>query len=120
MIITILIRAPVYSKDHTAPLFSLGKDPIAAMGIMSFAFVCSQVVFSNYLSQKNQSLESWRISSLLSTLISFVISMTFATIGYLSFGQDVSSNIFNNFPEEDHIINIGRLALGVSMVLTVP
>ncbi|KAI8991737.1 transmembrane amino acid transporter protein-domain-containing protein [Mycotypha africana] len=120
MIFSVLFRAPVYSKDHTAPLMTVGKDPFAAMGIMSFAFVCSQVAFQNYLSQKNQTTSSWKISSVLSTCMSWTISMSFAAIGYLSFGQDVNSNVFSNFPEDDHIINIGRLALGLSMVLTVP
>ncbi|ORE02810.1 hypothetical protein BCV72DRAFT_42254 [Rhizopus microsporus var. microsporus] len=120
MILSVLIRAPAYAPDHEAPIFRLGKDPIAAAGIMSFAFVCSQVAFSNYLSQKNQSTSAWKLSSIVSTLMSWTISITFAAIGYLSFGQDVSSNIFSNFPADDNIINIGRLALGLSMVLTVP
>lgn len=120
MIITVLIRAPAYSKEHKAPLLPVGEDPIAAIGVMSFAFVCSQVVFSNYLSQHNQSLPSWGVTSFLSSFMSWAISISFAAIGYLSFGQDVSSNIFSNFPADDNVINVGRLALGVSMVLTVP
>lgn len=120
MIITVLIRAPAYSREHEAPMMQVGKDPIAAMGIMSFAFVCSQVAHSNYLSQKNQSLSSWKMTSFVSTLLSWSISISFAAIGYLSFGKDVSSNIFSSFPVDDNVINVGRLALGVSMVLTVP
>ncbi|KAG0735702.1 hypothetical protein G6F16_008634 [Rhizopus arrhizus] len=120
MILAVLIRAPVYAPDHDAPLFKIGKDPIGAMGIMSFAFVCTQVAFSNYLSQKNQSMSAWKLTSGLSTGMSWSISILFAVIGYLSFGQDVSSNIFSNFPADDNIVNIGRLSLGVSIILTVP
>ncbi|OBZ88437.1 putative sodium-coupled neutral amino acid transporter 11 [Choanephora cucurbitarum] len=120
MIISVLIRAPAYAPYHDAPLFEVGKDPIAAMGIMSFAFVCTQVAFSNYLSQKNQSLPSWKASSAISTLLSWTISILFAAIGYLSFGKDVTSNIFSCFPADDPVINVGRLALGLSMILTVP
>lgn len=120
MIFAVLIRAPVYAPDHDAPLFKIGKDPIGAMGIMSFAFVCTQVAFSNYLSQKNQSMSAWKLTSGLSTVMSWSISILFAVIGYLSFGQDVSSNIFSNFPADDNIVNIGRLSLGVSIILTVP
>ncbi|KAI9486925.1 MAG: transmembrane amino acid transporter protein-domain-containing protein [Benjaminiella poitrasii] len=121
MIISILIRAPYYAQQgHEAPILTVGPDPIATMGIMSFAFVCSQVVFSNYLSQRNQALSAWRITSALSSFISWFVSIAFAAIGYLCFGRDASSNIFSNFPADDHVINVGRLALGVSMVLTVP
>lgn len=52
--------------------------------------------------------------------MSWSISITFAVIGYLCFGKDVQSNLFANFPVDDHVINVGRLALGLSIVLTVP
>lgn len=120
MVLTVLIRAPSYAGQHDTPLFPLGRDPIAATGIMSFAFVCSQVTFSNYLSQRNQSLSTWLQSSALATTISWTISISFAVVGYLSFGVDANANIFSNFPVDDHVINVGRLALGVSMILTVP
>ncbi|OAD74679.1 hypothetical protein PHYBLDRAFT_99197, partial [Phycomyces blakesleeanus NRRL 1555(-)] len=120
MILTVLIRAPAYAPQHDAPLFTIGQDPFGAMGIITFAFVCTQVGFSNFLSQKNQSTSAWSITSFLSTAMSFIISIMFAAIGYLSFGMDVNPNIFANFPADDNIINIGRLALGVSMILTVP
>lgn len=120
MIITFLIRAPAYAPLHDAPLTFLGEDPISALGIMSFALVCTQVALSNFLSQRNQSVSGWRATTFVSTLISWSISMAFAFIGYLSFGKDVQSNIFSNFPAEDNVINVGRLALGVSMILTVP
>ncbi|KAI9494094.1 transmembrane amino acid transporter protein-domain-containing protein [Zychaea mexicana] len=120
MILSVLIRAPAYSKLHEAPLTMWGTDPVSAIGIMSFALVCSQVAFNNYLSQRNQSSTAWGCTSGLSVFLSWCVSITFAIIGYLSFGKDVESNIFANFPENDNVINVGRLSLGLSMVLTVP
>lgn len=120
MILSVLIRAPAYSKLHEAPIAMWGDNPIAALGIMSFAFVCSQVAFNNYLSQRNQTMAGWGLTSGIATFLSWSISMMFAIIGYLSFGKDVQSNIFSNFPVDDNVINVGRLALGLSMVLTVP
>ncbi|KAI7860015.1 transmembrane amino acid transporter protein-domain-containing protein [Circinella umbellata] len=120
MILSVLIRAPAYSTMHDAPLTMWGTDPVSAIGIMSFALVCSQVAFSNYLSQRNQSSTAWGCTTGLSTFMSWIISITFAIIGYLCFGKDVESNIFANFPENDNVINVGRLSLGLSMVLTVP
>ncbi|KAI9022200.1 transmembrane amino acid transporter protein-domain-containing protein [Phycomyces nitens] len=120
MILTVLIRAPAYAPQHDSPLFTIGQDPFGAMGIITFAFVCTQVGFSNFLSQKNQSASAWKTTSFLATGMSFIICILFASIGYLSFGMDVNPNIFANFPADDNIINIGRLALGVSMILTVP
>ncbi|KAI8332857.1 transmembrane amino acid transporter protein-domain-containing protein [Chlamydoabsidia padenii] len=120
MVLTVLIRAPYYAGQHDAPMWSVGRDPVAATGMMSFAFVCSQVAFSNYLTQRNQSLSAWSKTSAFSTLLSWAISISFAIVGYLSFGVDADANIFSCFPMDDHVINIGRLALGLSMILTVP
>ncbi|ORX59794.1 hypothetical protein DM01DRAFT_1361798 [Hesseltinella vesiculosa] len=120
MILTVLIRAPSSIGQHETPYMRQGQDPLAAIGIMSFAFVCSQVAFSNYLSQRNQNLSAWLGTSYLSSGTSWLISMAFAVVGYVSFGVDANANLFSNFPNDDGIINVGRLALALSMVLTVP
>jgi sodium-coupled neutral amino acid transporter 11 len=62
----------------------------------------------------------WSYAITVAAIISYLTSMTFAVIGYLSFGKDVQPNLFLNFPDDDALINVGRLALGISMVLTVP
>ncbi|KAI8067833.1 transmembrane amino acid transporter protein-domain-containing protein [Gongronella butleri] len=120
MVLTVLIRAPLSIGQHETPFFKQGTDPLAAIGIMSFAFVCSQVAFSNYLSQKDQTMRAWLGTSYLSSAISWIVSISFAIVGYVSFGVDANANLFSNFPADDPIINIGRFALALSMVLTVP
>ncbi|KAI9028321.1 transmembrane amino acid transporter protein-domain-containing protein [Phycomyces nitens] len=120
IILTLLVRAPVYAPQHDAPLTLAGGDIFGALGIMAFAFACSQVAFNNYLSQQDQTERGWAISTTLATVMSWVTSIAFAVVGYLSFGTAVQPNLFLNFPADDMVVNVGRFALGFSMILTIP
>ena len=120
IILTLLIRAPAYAKSHESPLEWEGPDIFGALGILAFAFACSHVCFSVFLSLKEQTVRSWTISTTMASVMSWTVSISFAVIGYLSFGKDVQANLFLNFPADDMIVNIGRFALGFSMILTIP
>lgn len=120
ILLTILIRAPAYAPKESIPLEVVGDDVFGALGIMAFAFTCHQVAFNNYLTLEDQSTSSWKHTTIFSTSISWLISMIFAIIGYLCFGANVQSNLFMNFASDDPIINIGRFALSMSMILTIP
>jgi amino acid permease len=120
ILLTILIRAPAYAPKESIPLEWVGNDVFGALGIMAFAFTCHQVAFNNFLTLEDQSTSGWRHTTIMSTCLSWVISMTFAIIGYMCFGSNVQSNLFMNFASDDPIVNIGRFALSISMILTIP
>ncbi|CAO3680771.1 hypothetical protein G6F70_007879 [Rhizopus microsporus] len=120
ILLTIIIRAPAYAPKEGVQFEWVGNDVWSALGIMAFAFTCHQVAFNNFLTLEDQTTSSWRHTTILSTGMSWVISMTFAIIGYICFGNDVKSNLFMNFATDDPIVNIGRFALGISMILTIP
>lgn len=120
IILTLLIRAPAYAKSHESPLEWEGPDIFGALGILAFAFACSHVCFSVFLSLKDQTVKSWTITTTLASVMSWTVSIAFAVTGYLSFGKDVQPNLFLNFPDDDYVVNIGRFALGFSMILTIP
>jgi sodium-coupled neutral amino acid transporter 11 len=69
---------------------------------------------------KQQAIESWKMTTTLASIITWIVSISFAAIGYLSFGVDVQPNLFLNFPPDDLVVNIARFALGFSMILTIP
>ncbi|KAI8149337.1 transmembrane amino acid transporter protein-domain-containing protein [Fennellomyces sp. T-0311] len=121
IILVILIRAPVYiPDDYVLPITWTGPDMLGALGIIAFAFACPHVAFNNYLSQRNQSSQAWYMTTVTATTMSWTVTMVFALVGYLPFGDKVQSNLFLNFAPDDGIINIGRFALGFSMILTIP
>ncbi|KAI7861621.1 transmembrane amino acid transporter protein-domain-containing protein [Spinellus fusiger] len=117
---TILLRAPAYMPEEKIPLTVFGSDVFGALGIMAFAFTCSQVAFHNYLTLEHQSTRTWAMTTSISTFSSWVVSMIFAIIGFLCFGSNVQPNLFMNFAADDLVINIGRLALAGDMILTIP
>ncbi|KAI8378173.1 transmembrane amino acid transporter protein-domain-containing protein [Choanephora cucurbitarum] len=120
ILLTLLIRAPAYSAAHEAPLNWQGPDIFGALGILAFAFSCSHVCFSVFLSLSDQTSRAWTITTSLASVMSWIASISFALIGYLCFGQDVQPNLFLNFPADDAVVNVGRFALGFSMILTIP
>ncbi|KAG1558289.1 hypothetical protein G6F49_004630 [Rhizopus delemar] len=120
IIIALIWRAPTYAKSHDAPLNWQSPDIFGALGILAFAFACPHVCFSVYLSLKQQAIESWKMTTTLASIITWIISISFAAIGYLSFGVDVQPNLFLNFPPDDLVVNVARFALGFSMILTIP
>lgn len=120
ILLTILIRAPAYAPEEPIPFEWIGSDVFGALGIMAFAFTCHQVAFNNFLTLEDQTTSSWKHTTILSTGISWAISLSFAAIGYMCFGKGVQSNLFMNFDIDDPIINIGRFALSISMILTIP
>lgn len=120
ILLAILIRAPAYAPAEPIPLEWVGSDVFGALGIMAFAFTCHQVAFNNYLTLEDQTTSSWKHTTIMSTGLSWIISMTFAVIGYMCFGDKVNSNLFMNFAADDPIVNIGRFALSISMILTIP
>lgn len=121
IILTILIRAPAYiPENYHIPLTVFGPEVFSAVGIMAFAFACSHVGFNNYLSQKNQSSRAWCLTTATATVMSWTVSMVFGLVGYLCFGDKVEPNLFLNFAPNDAIINVGRFALGFSMILSIP
>ncbi|KAG2232339.1 hypothetical protein INT48_002288 [Thamnidium elegans] len=120
ILLTILIRAPAYAPQEPIELEWIGGDVFGALGIMAFAFTCHQVAFNNFLTLQNQTTSNWKHTTILSTGISWIISISFACIGYMCFGSNVQSNLFMNFATDDPVINLGRFALSISMILTIP
>lgn len=120
ILLTVIIRCPAYASQHSSPVTVVGPDVFGSLGIMAFAFGCAQVAFSNFLSLKDQSAKSWSKTTATATSLSLVLALGFGYIGYFTFGVDVQANMFLNFSPTDPIINIGRFALAISLVLTIP
>ncbi|KAJ2958620.1 hypothetical protein NQZ79_g5797 [Umbelopsis isabellina] len=140
ILLTIIIRCPSYASQHESPITIVGHDILGSLGIMAFAFGCAQVMicvvfdtnisirslcyskvaFSNFLSLQDQSSKSWSKTTTISTMLCLMLALGFGYIGYFTFGVDVQANMFLNFSPTDPIINIGRLALAVSLILTIP
>jgi len=121
------IRAPTVAKDQDIrastennPYEFAKEDLFSGIGVMFFAFVCHQIVFNVYNSMEDKTPEKMSVVIRVSVLISFVLSVALALIGYLSFFSQAESSIFDNFSDEDNAICTARLFLSLTMVFTFP
>ncbi|KAG0331108.1 hypothetical protein BG000_011197 [Podila horticola] len=109
-----------YAPDHKRSFDFVGDNVFPAIGVMAFAMLSTQTAFMNYETLADPSRRAWAQATGLAVSLSWAISFVFAIIGFISFGEDVTPNIFNSFPLTDELINYGRGLLGFSMFLTFP
>lgn len=91
-----------------------------SIGVISFAFVCHHNTFLILGSLNQPTTRRFRIVTHISTSISLMLCLVLATSGYVIFGDKAQGNILNNFPGDNILINMCRLAFGANMFLTFP
>ena len=95
----------------------------SAFGSISFVFVCHDASFAVFQSLAQPTQRNWTrvVHAAVSTAL---LPMTIlALCGYYAFVDapgGVQGNVLNNFPPGDHLVNVARVALGSSMILTYP
>ncbi|PVU99194.1 hypothetical protein BB559_000929 [Furculomyces boomerangus] len=134
VIIIIVFRSPIYLARNTIvlntaanqyqqflpPFDIIGKNPLPALGVIAFALMCTQTAYQNFNTLDKSINKGWKIASGFAIIFSVIIYIMFAAMGYLIFGYDVEPNFLNNFPYTDNWINLSRLLMAVSILLTYP
>ncbi|OBZ87671.1 Vacuolar amino acid transporter 2 [Choanephora cucurbitarum] len=98
----------------------VGNEICQAIAVISFAFVCHHNSFLIFGSLKQPSLNRFAIVTHWSMGIAFITCFTLAVSGYLVFTDNTVGNILNNFPSDNTLINVARLAFGLNMFTTIP
>lgn len=93
---------------------------VRSISVISFAFVCHHNSLLIYSSLKVPSMDTFRVITHYSTIISAVAAITMSIAGYWSFEDKTLANVLNNFPETDTIVNIARFCFGLNMFTTLP
>lgn len=88
--------------------------------MISFAFVCHHNSLLIYGSLKEPSMDKFKIITHYSTLISAAAALSMSVAGYWSFEDKTLSNVLNNFPQTDTVVNIARFCFGLNMFTTLP
>lgn len=86
----------------------------------NLAFVCHHNSFLIFGSLKQPSLNRFATVTHWSMGIAFFTCFALAVSGYLVFTDKTVGNILNNFPSDNVLINIARLAFGLNMFTTIP
>ncbi|KAF9437127.1 hypothetical protein BGZ76_001908 [Entomortierella beljakovae] len=111
--------------DHPHPpkeeirLVHFSSQFLTTLPIFVFAFTCHQNIFSVYneLSDNGQSMLNRIITSSIGSAV--VVYHIIGVLGYLSYGNDVGSNIIQMY-NSSLIVTIGRIAIVVLVLFSFP
>ena len=100
--------------------FKLTFKVFSVIPIMSFAYTFHPNLFPIFSEMKNATLNRCYVSIYCSIVVCGVVYAAVGSFGYLIFLGDTKDNIFDNFGDGDLLIDIGKISLGVIMVLSWP
>ncbi|WFD35794.1 hypothetical protein MCUN1_002659 [Malassezia cuniculi] len=125
IVFAVVFRGPAMPPELTgdpALRFTIvhPKNLVRSISVISFAFVCHHNSLLIYSSLKVPSMDTFRVITHYSTMISAVAALTMSVAGYWSFEDKTLANVLNNFPETDTIVNIARFCFGLNMFTTLP
>ncbi|WFD41381.1 hypothetical protein MPSI1_000007 [Malassezia psittaci] len=125
IIIAVVVRGPAMPAELTgnaALRFTLVHPTklIRSISVISFAFVCHHNSLLIYGSLKEPSMDKFKTITHYSTLISASAALAMSVAGYWSFEDKTLSNVLNNFPQSDTVVNIARFCFGLNMFTTLP
>ncbi|KAI7894837.1 AAAP amino acid permease [Mucor mucedo] len=124
IIVSVVIEGPQQSREIRGSddlMFNVINDEVfQAIAVISFAFVCHHNSFLIFGSLKQPSLNRFATVTHWSMGIAFFTCFALAVSGYLVFTDKTVGNILNNFPSDNILINVARLAFGLNMFTTIP
>ncbi|RCH98462.1 hypothetical protein CU097_011572 [Rhizopus azygosporus] len=124
IIIAVAIEGPQMPssvRGSSALRFNIiNNEAFQAIAVMSFAFVCHHNSFLIFGSLRQPSLNRFATVTHWSMGIAFFTCLLLAVSGYWAFTDKTVGNILNNFPSDNMLINIARLAFGLNMFTTIP
>ncbi|KAI8872594.1 hypothetical protein GQ42DRAFT_161181 [Ramicandelaber brevisporus] len=120
ILLLVAVRGPLHAADHPHTYRTFGDRIFSALAMVSFSFVSSQSAFPIFVTMADRTPSSWFKATTLATTGAVLVSLTFAVIGYISFGDDIMANLFKNFPLDDVYINVARFLLALELLLTYP
>ncbi|KIR37400.1 vacuolar amino acid transporter 5 [Cryptococcus deuterogattii MMRL2647] len=101
-------------------LFKFGKGTLSSFPIQVFAYTCSQNLFPifNELKDRTQKKMNVVIGSSIGTAVG--VYQIIGIVGYLTFGDKVSSNVIAMYPATTLLVAIGRLGIVLLVGLSYP
>ncbi|XP_071603597.1 putative sodium-coupled neutral amino acid transporter 11 [Heliangelus exortis] len=123
ILVIVMVRAvalgPQVPKSENAWVFAK-PNAIQAIGVMSFAFICNHNSFLIYGSLEEPSLKNWSRVTHVSVSLAALISVVFASCGYMTFTGYTEGDIFENYCRDDNLATFGRFCYGITVILTFP
>ncbi|CEH18081.1 amino acid transporter [Ceraceosorus bombacis] len=125
IIVAVIVRGPAMPpelKGDPAQRFTIiaPSGIVRSIAVISFAFVCHHNSLLIYGSLKEPSMDKFQRVTHYSTAIAASAAIAMSIAGYWSFTDKTLSNVLNNFPHEDTMVNVARFLFGVNMFTTLP
>uniref|UniRef100_A0A674GVG0 Solute carrier family 38 member 1 n=1 Tax=Taeniopygia guttata TaxID=59729 RepID=A0A674GVG0_TAEGU len=111
------------SSEHTCkPKYVIfNSKTVYALPTIAFAFVCHPSVLPIYSELKDRSQKKMQLVSNISFFAMFLMYFMTAIFGYLTFYENVQSDLLHKYQSKDDILILTvRLAVIVAVILTVP
>lgn len=108
--------------DMCTPKYvTFNSKTVYALPTIAFAFVCHPSVLPIYSELKDRSQKRMQMVSNISFFAMFVMYFLTAIFGYLTFCENVHSDLLHNYQSKDDILILTvRVAVIVAVILTVP
>jgi len=107
-------------EHYDRPVKLFNNQFASALGTLAFAFVCQDCAFLMYNTLRNPTTKRWATLTHSALGGSLIICFGFTLFGYLTFRGDVSSNILNDYDQQDKIVQFALVIYVVTMALTYP
>ena len=125
LILTAIVIVRSFSVTHPAssPPSSVrlvGSSVLSGFGSIAFVFVCQDVSLQLFQSMRVRSPLAWKRVATASVATALLPILVLTVVGYVCFVGSTQGNILNNFSTEDAAVNVARIVLGASMVMTYP
>ncbi|XP_030622534.1 putative sodium-coupled neutral amino acid transporter 8 [Chanos chanos] len=126
--LSVAVIVKYYMKEEhnadTSPEHRTGLDSWASMfsvvPTICFGFQCHEACIAIYSSMENKKLSHWVFISVVSMFFCLLIYTLTGVFGFLTFGQDVASDILMSYPGNDVVMIIARLLFGISIITIYP
>lgn len=147
IVTTVLVQGALVGSDHRGSfdvsLLTVNTGIFQAIGVISFgrslyksktsisrnkgyslltcaAFVCHHNSLLIYGSLRTPTIDNFSRVTHYSTGVSMLACLIMALAGFVTFGDKTLGNVLNNFPSDNIMVNIARLAFGLNMLTTLP
>lgn len=110
------------NADMCTPKYvTFNSKTVYALPTIAFAFVCHPSVLPIYSELKDRSQKKMQMVSNISFFAMFVMYFLTAIFGYLTFYENVQSDLLHKYQSKDDVLILTvRLAVIVAVILTVP
>ncbi|XP_054845180.1 sodium-coupled neutral amino acid symporter 1 [Eublepharis macularius] len=111
----------LYEEMCQPKYVTINSKTVYALPTIAFAFVCHPSVLPIYCELKDRSQKRMQMVSNISFFAMFVMYFLTAIFGYLTFYENVQSDLLHKYQSKDDILVLTvRVAVIVAVILTVP